>query len=242
LRVPPAYQILRAIARWWVQRIVDVRVEGLYNVPESGPCLIVPNHQSAIDPLLVQGMCPRLIHTMTKSTQFTSPLFRTLLWLGRAFPVRRYRVDPQSVRVLLRRIEEGEAVCLYPEGERTWDGSLQPLRRGAVRVMLRCGVPVIPVGIEGSYDAWPRWSSRPRRGCAVKVRFGAPLVFGAHGTREEREAALPLAEETLRMALLELSGEAARVPQAGEAGDARASMGDARASMGDGGLRGGRAT
>jgi 1-acyl-sn-glycerol-3-phosphate acyltransferase len=147
---------------------------------------------------------------MTKSTQFSGLFFRWILPRVHAFPVRRYRTDPQSVRVALRRLEEGRMVCVYPEGERTWDGRLQPLRRGALRLILRAGVPVIPVGIDGTFRTWPRWARRPRRGFTTIVRIGAPIHFGTYRNRQEREAALPETERVLRRALLELSGEAAR--------------------------------
>jgi 1-acyl-sn-glycerol-3-phosphate acyltransferase len=207
MEMTPAYRLLQGIAHFMIQRVVRIRVEGLENVPASGACIFVPNHQSALDPLLVQGICPRLISTMTKSTQFSSPIFRFLLRTGEAFPVRRYKVDPQTVRTLLRKLDEGYATCIYPEGERSWDGTLQPLRRGAVRTLLRAGVPIIPVGIEGMYDVWPRWRGVPRFGLPVVLRFGEPIHLGMHRDRTSREAALPAAEERIREALLRLSGE-----------------------------------
>jgi len=216
---PLAYRLIQGVSWWWVRRLADVRVEGLENVPEAGPCILLPNHQSVIDPVIVQSVCRRTVYTMTKSTQFASPFFRVLLGLTRTFPVRRYRVDPQAVRVLLRLLERGEAVCVYPEGERSWEGTLQPLRRGAVRVVLRAGVPVIPVGLDGTYDVWPRWASRPRGGQRVHLRFGAPLHFGTHRSRAEREAALPEADRRLREALMDLSGEAARATGEEEGSD-----------------------
>lgn len=82
-----------------------------------------------------------------------------------------------------------------------------------MRLILRSGVPVVPVGVDGTYRAWPRWSSKPwkpLRRFTVKVRFGEPMHFGAMTDRGQREAALPGAEEALRREILRLSGEAAR--------------------------------
>ena len=104
----------------------------------------------------------------------------------------------------LRLVEKGEAIGIYPEGERSWDGALQPLRRGTVRLLLKAGAPVVPCGVVGSYDVWPRWSRRPRR-CRVLIRFGEPIDFGRHDTREEREAALDAAIHRLSAALKELN-------------------------------------
>ena len=204
------YRAARVVVRVVMRGLWDVRVEGEENVPREGPCVLAPNHQSALDPFLVQGACTRPVFTMTKSTQFSRGLFRWILPRGGAFPVRRYRTDPQAVRVLLRHLNQDRVVCVYPEGERTWDGEIGPFRRGTLRVLLRAGVPVVPVGIDGMYDIWPRWSSRPRLGLPVNVRFGKPILFGAYRERAARESALPMAELRLREALLRLSGEAAR--------------------------------
>jgi len=205
---PPTviYRICRAIARALVRPIAPVRVEGLENLPASGPFLLVANHQSILDPIFIQSHCPRPVHTLTKSTQFSRFPFRWLLPRILALPARRYRVDAQVVRMMLRRLAQGEVVGIYPEGERTWDGTLQPLRRGTVRVLLRAGVPVVPCGISGAFDVWPRWVRGPRRGGEVVLRFGRPLHFGVHRSRPARDAALPDAMAQLRTALSDLSG------------------------------------
>ena len=122
-----------------------------------------------------------------------------------AFPVRRYKVDPQCIRTALRFLSEGKVVGIYPEGERSWDGRLQSFRKGTLRFLLKAGVPVIPCGIEGSFDVWPRWAGGPKRADVV-IRFGEPIWFGAHDSRAEREAALPAADRLLRERLSALSG------------------------------------
>jgi len=206
---PPStlvYRICRSIARVLVRPLAPVRVEGQENLPASGPFVLVANHQSVLDPIFIQSNCPRPVHTLTKSTQFSRFPFRWLLPRILALPVRRYRVDPQVVRMMLRRLAQGEVVGIYPEGERTWDGTLQPLRRGTVRFLLRAGVPVVPCGISGAFDVWPRWVGGPRRGGEVVLRFGRPLHLGVHRGRRSRDAALPDAMAQLREALSELSG------------------------------------
>jgi 1-acyl-sn-glycerol-3-phosphate acyltransferase len=105
--------------------------------------------------------------------------------------------------VALRRLEEGKGVGIYPEGERSWDGALQPFRQGTVRLLLKAGVPVVPCGIDGSYDVWPRWSRRILR-FPVRIRFGPPLRWPALDSRQERDAVLGEATQQLRDALEEL--------------------------------------
>jgi 1-acyl-sn-glycerol-3-phosphate acyltransferase len=191
------YPLGRAALRPVIPLVARWRVDGREHVPASGPFILALNHNSLLDGVFAQVACPRTVHTMTKSSQFRSGFFRWLLVGLQAFPVRRYQVDPQAVRTVLRLLGEGRGVGIYPEAERSWDGRPQPFRRGAIRLMLKAGVPVVPCGISGSYHVWPRWSRRPVRG-EVHVRFGAPLHFGRHDGRESRDAALAEADAALR--------------------------------------------
>lgn len=202
------YPVVRHPTRLLLKGLMQVRIEGYENIPREGPFLLLPNHQSVLDPFLVQGHVRRRISSMTKSTQFTSPIPRWGLPRVHGFPVRRYRTDPQSVRATLRHLEEGRGVCIYPEGERSWDGTLQPLRRGTIRLMLRCGVPVIPCGICGTYDAWPRWSRRPRRARRpVVLAFGRPREFGPWPSLREMDEHVDEAMAWLAGELRRLSRE-----------------------------------
>jgi 1-acyl-sn-glycerol-3-phosphate acyltransferase len=189
------YRGLRYPSRWLLQAMADIRIEGEERLPRSGPLVLVPNHQSLADPFLVQAFCTRPVHSMTKSTQFDSRFFRWLIPRLHGFPVRRYRVDPQAVRILLRLLDEGRVVCVYPEGERSWDGGIQPFRRGALKVLLYAGAPIVPVGIHGMTHLWPRWLRLPRPAYGpripVTVRFGEPIRLGAVRDREERERMVP---------------------------------------------------
>lgn len=216
------YPILRLVAKLMTLATVRTVVTGRRNIPRKGPFFLVVNHLSILDPVVVMASCPRRLETLTKSTQFAAGwFFPWFLPRAGAIPTRRYKVDPQVVRTVLRVLERGEAVCLYPEGERSWDGTLQPLRRGTVRLLLKAGVPVIPCGISGSFEARPRWSRSLHR-ARVSLRFGEAIHFGVHDTRAERDGALDAATERISSALLRLSGErASEAGQSGGATDAR---------------------
>jgi len=198
------YRFLRLLATPFAYGVARLEVVGKENVPRTGPFILVANHQSILDPIFVQVVCPRPLHTLTKSTQFGGAFMGWVLPRLNAIPLRRYRIDPQAVRVVLRRLSQGEGVGIYPEGERSWDAALQPFRKGTIRVLLKAGVPVIPCGVAGSYDVWPRWSKTVRRRL-VRVRFGSPLRWPAMHSRQERNAVLPEAAEAVRQALEGLS-------------------------------------
>ena len=175
-------------------------VRGLENIPADGPFIMIANHQSYLDPLFLQSIVPRVLHAMAKSTQFASPVFRRAMAQVFAYPVRRFEIDPQVVRHTLRVLEDGDGVVIYIEGERTWDGELQAPRLGTVRLILKAGVPVIPCRIDGSYDAWPRWSRKPRRQ-RIRLDFRKPLLFPLLDTRAQRDPYVAEAARTIMKAL-----------------------------------------
>jgi 1-acyl-sn-glycerol-3-phosphate acyltransferase len=193
------------LARWFWPLLGELRAEGIEHVPATGPFLLISNHQSVLDPFFIASFCKRQCFIMAKSTQFASPVFGFLMKRLYGFPVRRYQVDPQAARVALRRLSEGEAVHIYIEGERTWDGSLQDPRPGTVRIALKAGVPIIPCVVDGAYDAWPRWSRTIRR-TNVRVAFGPAIHFRPFASRAEREAALPEASERIMSTLAAMLG------------------------------------
>jgi 1-acyl-sn-glycerol-3-phosphate acyltransferase len=90
---------------------------------------------------------------------------------------------------MVAHLEAGDAVSLFPEGTRTRDGRVQPFRKGALLAARMAGVPIVPAGIRGGYEAWPRTASRPRM-ARVAVRFGAPIDSSAPDALERVQAAI----------------------------------------------------
>ncbi len=200
------YGVAQRLVRWlWPLVGGRLEVEGLDHIPGAGPFLLIANHQSYLDPILIQAVVPRPMYTMAKSTEFSNPVVGGFLKRLKSFPVRRFQIDPQAVRIVLRHLEAGRGVGIYVEGERTWDGRLQAPRLGTLRLLLKAGVPVIPCGISGAYDVWPRWHRRIRRG-TIRIRFGEPARLPQLDDRRERDAALPETRERLMSALACLSG------------------------------------
>lgn len=204
------YHAIRKLVLNAYRLISDLHVEGVRHIPTSGPFILVANHQSVLDPVLIQAACPRPLHTMAKSTQFSAPLVGAFMKRYHSFPVRRYQIDPQAVRIALRRLAQGHGVGIYPEGERSWDGRLQPLRLGSIRLILKAGVPVVPCVIQGSYEAWPRWDRRfvP---WPVRIAFGEPISFPKLDDRHQRAMRTPETADRILQAFRELLSEAPSV-------------------------------
>ena len=205
------YRALRWKMSLYFRARMKIRIEGEENVPHKGPFFLVLSHQSHLDSLLLHTFCPRLIFTLAKSSVFRTPFMAWLAPRVGALPTRRYQIDPQAVRAVLRLIERGEGVGVFPEGERSWDGNLQPLRSGSIRLLLKAGVPVIPCGIVGTYEIFPRWGHMNwfKLGLGrdpVTIRYGEPIHLGRHDDRASRERARPAATSRIEAALHAVMG------------------------------------
>ena len=171
---PVAFALLGPVVRRLIYPMLPVTVHGRHHVPAAGGAVIVSNHGSFLDAILLGAALLRLIRFMAKDSEFHQPLLAVVLRQLRAFPVRRYAVDAQAVRNARRIVFGGHLLGLFPEGERSWDGRLLPLRHGALRLLLTLGAPIVPTGISGAYPVMPRWTHRPRTH-PVSIRFGAPV-------------------------------------------------------------------
>jgi 1-acyl-sn-glycerol-3-phosphate acyltransferase len=201
--VPPPdllYWLVHGSPRWLWRLFGTAHALGLENIPAEGPFMLISNHQSVMDPMLIQSLCPRPMHAMAKSTQFRVPVIGPIMAHCYGYPVRRFQVDPQAVRITLRRLGQGYPVAIYIEGERTWTGRMQPPRIGTVRVALKAGAPILPTAIAGAYDAWPRWAGKPAPG-RICISYGAPFSLPRIDDRREREDALPDATSAILEAI-----------------------------------------
>lgn len=169
--------------------VLPSRVEGRERIPRRGGAVLVANHASYVDFLYLVAAARRRVCHLVTAEAFRRPLWRALLRGGVAVPVRRYRVDPGAARTVFRLVEAGELVAVHVEGERSPLGRLLPPLSGAARLLSALGVPLVPVGICGSYDVGPRWARVLRRR-PVTVRVGPPLDVAGREARQAIAAAL----------------------------------------------------
>ena len=199
--LPPwQYRLCCWIARTGWKFFGGIDVQGLENVPRAGPFLLICNHQSFIEPVLVPAVLPRTIHAMAKTTQFKVPIAGWIMARIFAFPVRRFEIDPHAMRYTLRRLSQGYGILIFIEGERSWNGELQQPRLGVGRLALKAGVPVIPCRVDGAYESWPRWARRPQKR-RVRIAFGPPVDLPVVSTRQECEDCLEEAVGRIMRAL-----------------------------------------
>ena len=155
-----------------------LRVSGLEKLPAQGAYIISSNHQSYLDPLVLASVLPwqvfRNLFAVGTSEIFGSGFMRRLArWL------RVIVVDPDANLVSAMRagafgLRHGRILILYPEGERSIDGTPRTFKKGAAILSIHLQVPIVPVAIEGFHDAWPR-GKRFQKFAPLKIQIGDPI-------------------------------------------------------------------
>ena len=155
--------------------LFDLKAYGKRNIPRRGGVLMLSNHQSVLDPLLLPLPFFRPVSFMAKSELFEKhPSFVRLIRAFHAFPVRRGQGDVGAIKEAINILKDGNILNIFPEGTRSLDGRIGPILPGVVVVVRRAGVPVIPVIIDGSFRAL-RKGTKGIRGCPVRIMYGKPL-------------------------------------------------------------------
>jgi 1-acyl-sn-glycerol-3-phosphate acyltransferase len=150
------------------------RYTGRAHVPARGPLLLVANHQSHLDPVLVGIACPRPTGAMARHSLFFWPLGGLIRSIG-AVPIERGRAGLAGFKQVLGRLRVDEPMLVFPEGTRSPDGRLQPFQPGFCTLARRSGATIVPVAIIGAYAAMPRGSRFPRPK-PVSLAFGRPIT------------------------------------------------------------------
>lgn len=155
--------ILTIVRRWDVQ--------GRENLPADGGFLLVANHVSYWDPVVVICAFKRKVYYMAKSELFNIPVIGYVLRISGSFPVRRDKSDRKAIKIALRLLAEGEMVGVFPEGTRSHTGDLLKPHLGAALLAAKAKVPMIPVALTGTRGALGR----------IRMIIGAPIVSRESG-------------------------------------------------------------
>jgi len=199
------YAVLQQVARVLFVVVFRIRVYGRSRLPRRGGVLVVSNHQSYLDPILAAVGMPRPFHPMARRSLFRFAPFAWLIRSLHAFPVRRGSADMGAVREALRRLKGGAVVLVFPEGTRTRDGSIGRLHAGPVTLARRAGVPILPIVIDGAFEAWPR--SRP-----VPLPHPIRVACGRPVSAEEAAGCEPARViEAIRQQMVDVQGRLRRM-------------------------------
>jgi len=217
---PILFFMSRLIA--WLWRFVSrIDVQGVDNLPPSGAYLLCSNHQSFLDPIVLMAVLPyaalKRMFAVGTSEIFGSGVMRQVARLRKVVVV-----DPDvnlvpAMRAGAYGLRNGMALVLYPEGERSIDGTPRIFKKGAAILSMHLQIPIVPTAIEGFYEAWPR-NQRFQKFSHLKIRIGKPLQPPPEVQASEETYANYTAEVKERVVAMwdELRGGQARTTSAGE--------------------------
>ena len=171
---PIVWKLAQTLVRVWTSVFFDLKVYGLNNIPRTGGVLMVTNHQSLLDPMLLGVRVQRPMSYMAKSELFGHKTFAWLIRSLGAFPVRQGTGDVGAIKETVNRLKEGRMLNIFPEGGRTESGEIGPMQPGVALVVRRAGVPIVPVAIDGSYQAWPKGKKYFHRH-PIRMVYGPPI-------------------------------------------------------------------
>ncbi len=174
---PPDYSpfvigIVRFICHLTMPVFYSYKKSGLENIPAEGAALITPNHASYLDPVFISYSTRRPVYYLAWHRLFANGVFGKFLGKcgGRSVNIDNPS-DRTAWRAALDILQAGHLLCVFPEGKRSHDGSLNPFQAGAFRLAAQSNSPIVPAWIEGSFESWPRTKRLPRIFSPVKVMY-----------------------------------------------------------------------
>ncbi|MEN9653893.1 MAG: Cytidylate kinase [Chlamydiota bacterium] len=191
-----SYWLVRSLALILFKCFYRLEVIGVQNL-RKGRGIIAANHVSFYDPPLLSTACPEEVHFLARDSLFKVPCLGGLIRRLNAHPVAGDASDTQTLRLVIRLLEQGEKVIIFPEGQRSPDGSMRPFERGLAFLAFKTNAPVYPVFLSGVHEVWPPSRKFPRLWGKVRCVFGSPIkpdVFDKLSKREA-ESALTMACE-----------------------------------------------
>ena len=187
---------------------IDVKVDGIENIPKDKAVIFMPNHQGHWDYPILFNSLPRRFAFVAKKELFSVPFLGKYMENAGNIPIDRQagRSAHESLLKVTNAIKEGDSILIFPEGTRTWDGKVGEFKRGSFHVAFETGAPIVPVAISGSYKIMKRhsWVVNPGK---IELKIGKPIslqVSGKHVTKEDYVIAM----EMVKNSIVEMLGAA----------------------------------
>lgn len=194
------FEVRRQVLRWLLDEIgfrilakID-RVEGLDNLPRSGPAIVMINHIAFVDPIVVLGSIPRNLVPMTKREAFKYPIWGIFPYIWGVIPVSRDEVDRRAIRMALEVLDAGELILVAPEGTR--NPVLQKAREGIAYLSYRSDAPIVPVAVTGT-EGFPTLSLKRMRQPGAVVKLGRPFRYRRFEGRLRGERLQQMTDEAM---------------------------------------------
>ena len=168
-----ARRIVKFILRILVIIVYRPKIVGTENIEKGKPALICPNHVHGLDSVVIVLMNKRIIRVLAKESLFKNPFLRWLASIFGVYPVKQGNKSMESMKISLKLLKNNELLLIFPEGTRNGMAKGVKPKDGAIKLAARANVPIIPVGVQGSFKPFTK----------VKANIGKPITYNL--TKEE---------------------------------------------------------
>ena len=187
------------------------RVDGLDNVPKSNSFVVVANHTSYIDPFIIRSVfhkyLDKVIFYLVKKEIYNNRLIKWFLDSCGGIPVDRLKDGRIGLNSALGILKEGKAVGIFPEGTRSHDGKLHNGKTGAARLALFARCPILPIGIQNTFELWPRHNKIPKLKKSVVVKVGKSFTLEKYYKKRITNRLLHNITDEIMLRISKLSGQ-----------------------------------
>ena len=166
-------KIVKFILKLLVIIVYRPKTVGVENIPEGEGALICPNHVHGLDSVVIVLTNKRTIRVLAKESLFKNPILRWLASIFGVYPVKQNNKSMETMKISLKLLKNNELLLIFPEGTRNGMAKGVKPKDGAIKLAARANVPIIPVGIQGSFKPFTK----------VKLNIGKPIQYNL--TKEE---------------------------------------------------------
>ncbi len=196
------YKFTRCAVFWGFKIFYRNKIYGLSHF-YPGPALIAANHTSFLDPPIVSISSPQEVHFLARKTLFTNPLFGGLIRSLNSHPVSGQAEDVGVFKTIVDLLKDKKKVIIFPEGKRSFDGTVGEIKPGIALLLARTDAALIPTYIHGAFGIWGRKRILPKLFGRTAVVFGSP-IFYIHAHGKDKKQAQKAVTDQLQKALCNL--------------------------------------
>lgn len=188
------YRIMNFISWVLFKLFYSVKIYGQDHFPK-GAAIIAANHASYLDPPLLGLASPEEVHYLAKQSLFKIPVFGFIIRKINSHPLKGDVGDVAVFKTILTLLEKGKKVVLFPEGQRSFDNTLNPIKPGLSLLVSKTDAYVIPTYVFGTFEAWPRTNIFPRLWKNIGCVFGSPINWSEFSHLDKKSAQFAFASK-----------------------------------------------
>lgn len=171
------YIIVKKVVQLLSLIFFRIKIIGKENIPKEGAAIICSNHIHALDSVVFIPNNKRKINILAKDTLFTSKIGRWLAKIFGVYPIKRDTADMHAIKTSLKILKNNELLMIFPEGTRNGLAKGTPIKNGAVQIAIKAGVPIIPVGIRGTFKIFSK----------ITIHIGKPIYYNNEDRKSDKE-------------------------------------------------------